>query len=163
MYVSSSALGSSPRVRGAARGQCPDGRHHGIIPARAGSSPRCARDRRRCRDHPRACGEQPSEFTIPALFAGSSPRVRGADLDGGLGVVCHGIIPARAGSSLPLRLRYLPRRDHPRACGEQYGSMRGDLLAQGSSPRVRGAVFAPDGPIGALGIIPARAGSRFRA
>ena len=132
-------MGSSPRVRGAARGQCPDGRHHGIIPARAGSSPRCARDRRRCRDHPRACGEQPSEFTIPALFAGSSPRVRGAALVADPVRRRDGIIPARAGSSFRSGWPNWCSRDHPRACGEQVPGLSSVDGTGGSSPRVRGA------------------------
>ena len=98
------ALGSSPRVRGAASRASGEVRSKRIIPARAGSS-RCSR----CVgcpswDHPRACGEQPEVVSMPLHAGGSSPRVRGAGHDKGSDASAVGIIPARAGSS-PIRIR----------------------------------------------------------
>ena len=151
--------GSSPRVRGADLDTVVSLLVDGIIPACAGSSPTTPSAPSTRWDHPRACGEQFSLRMAQLALSGSSPRVRGADLDGGLGVVCHGIIPARAGSSLPLRLRYLPRRDHPRACGEQVPYDLTGCTVRGSSPRVRGAVNLRHVRRIAGGIIPARAGS----
>ena len=52
------------------------------------------------------------------------------------------------------------KRDHPRACGEQFSSQRTTVTAAGSSPRVRGAVIIIVIPAFPVGIIPARAGSR---
>src|SRR5690606_20932080 len=75
-------VGSSPRVRGAA---CTKKAHRAadrIIPACAGSSEAAVLDAILAEDHPRVCGEQ---VRIPAHLAdwnGSSPRVRGADLEG---------------------------------------------------------------------------------
>ena len=51
-------------------------------------------------DHPRVCGEQAIQSGDKAKGQGSSPRVRGAGLDGDLGRWPRGIIPACAGSRL---------------------------------------------------------------
>ena len=156
----SSAMGSSPRVRGAVcRCVCGICRV-GIIPARAGSSTdRCAATSWR-RDHPRACGEQLSFGDNPGGGTGSSPRVRGAAGAARLAGQGHGIIPARAGSSLAETERRLDERDHPRACGEQYQLSFDHGLVVGSSPRVRGAVLVHLVGCRVNGIIPACAGSR---
>ena len=131
----------------------------GIIPARAGSRAVAVVDPSLYQDHPRACGEQMYPCQRLTELPGSSPRVRGAaehrlDQRGQ-----DGIIPARAGSSPTARTWRPARRDHPRACGEQYGTYQVERDGMGSSPRVRGAV---DGDVAAVlvpGIIPARAGS----
>ena len=69
------------------------------------------------------------------------------------------IIPADAGSTLPAPARCVDSRDHPRGCGEHYGSYRdlGQLL--GSSPRMRGAPLSVLGQDTQFRIIPADAGS----
>ena len=136
------AEGSSPRVRGAA-----DRSYPLLVPFW---------------DHPRACGEQPSPARLVLSFPGSSPRVRGAANRGELVGQYHGIIPARAGSSMESVQTARTHWDHPRACGEQLSILVYDRIYQGSSPRVRGAVDnSLRKPIG-FGIIPARAGSRFQ-
>ena len=71
------------------------------------------------RDHPRACGEQSPAMRTVETMAGSSPRVRGAELHHVVDGVGIGIIPARAGSRSDTRARWPCWRDHPRACGEQ--------------------------------------------
>ena len=53
--------------------------------------------------------------------------------------------------------------DHPRACGEQGSASKILTELSGSSPRVRGAAREIRGTGIRLGIIPARAGSRYRA
>ena len=50
--------------------------------------------------------------------------------------------------------------DHPRACGEQSNLVYRDYSNEGSSPRVRGAVFGYCQQPSLSRIIPARAGSR---
>ena len=55
-------------------------RPFGIIPARAGSSEAVLFENGHEWDHPRACGEQVNKHMKPFRLAGSSPRVRGADL-----------------------------------------------------------------------------------
>ena len=70
-------LGSSPRLRGTRRLPSTSMTGPGIIPALAGNTCRlvcCARCRR---DHPRACGEHISRGDKVAVYAGSSPRLRG--------------------------------------------------------------------------------------
>ena len=152
--------GSSPRVRGAVLCRAGSPAGPGIIPARAGSS--CGGFSRlwASRDHPRACGEQAIAAGPRAGYAGSSPRVRGAEAQPHARSDALGIIPARAGSSAHCRCGGQAARDHPRACGEQLRRKVDDFCDVGSSPRVRGAVLGRFDDIARLGIIPARAGSR---
>ena len=134
---------------------------NGIIPARAGSRISMLRALIIGRDHPRACGEQPSCAPKSTMRMGSSPRVRGAGETAGQGIDGGGIIPARAGSR-PAPWRWSSgRRDHPRACGEQVDWPAVAPRSLGSSPRVRGAVPEGHRPRQGPGIIPARAGSRI--
>ena len=97
------AQGSSPRVRGAVRGNLAYEHSAGIIPARAGSSHFCTRCANLLRDHPRACGEQDQTFKVGTSLMGSSPRVRGAGVPFGIRRRRDGIIPARAGSSFSFK------------------------------------------------------------
>ena len=90
---------------------------------------------------------------------GSSPRVRGTDEGLDDSRSRGGIIPARAGNSLTLTRHDYDRRDHPRACGEQLGVPVPAEHARGSSPRVRGTVYARVVRDQERGIIPARAGN----
>ena len=112
------------------------------------------------RDHPRVCGEQFHDVSIPLVLQGSSPRVRGTELPqyregGGLG-----IIPACAGNSLGRLSPPLPNRDHPRVCGEQAASAAFVIISPGSSPRVRGTEPTRKAIRLQSGIIPACAGNR---
>ena len=111
--------GSSPRVRGADDAVNLKARYYGIIPARAGSSNITNTNTIEWRDHPRACGEQDSWADDEGFVEGSSPRVRGAARLYDVRFICHGIIPARAGSSLHHPAHRGSMWDHPRACGEQ--------------------------------------------
>ncbi len=95
-----SLSGSSPRVRGAVGVVDMLSDVTGIIPARAGSSFFFCSGSVPSRDHPRACGEQNNGTKSYLGFSGSSPRVRGAVQDAQPLAAQHGIIPARAGSSL---------------------------------------------------------------
>ena len=151
-------LGSSPRVRG--KGFVVPGSPLviGIIPAGAGKRAPCCRRGRRPRDHPRGCGEKTAADYYRLLKTGSSPRVRGkADDWQRLGHRVW-IIPAGAGKSHPSIWAGTTSGDHPRGCGEKFGSLPARVREQGSSPRVRGkdislVVICTDG-----GIIPAGAG-----
>ena len=135
----STTMGSSPRVRGAARYRYKRNQADGIIPARAGSRLRHPGVRGNIWDHPRACGEQSFVSKRFGFGTGSSPRVRGAAHSSNVGRIAFGIIPARAGSSENVRRADEDGRDHPRACGEQLTLFRLPLPLLGSSPRVRGA------------------------
>ena len=91
--------------------------------------------------------------------AGSSPWMRGARTHRQRPERVRGIIPADAGSTLPLASRLNKDKDHPRGCGEHVTDCRTLRMGPGSSPRMRGALARNDiGPIVGR-IIPADAGS----
>ena len=89
--------GSSPLARGALPVTRDRVQPHGIIPARAGCTPRHPRSRPAPRDHPRSRGVHATLVGPGFCHTGSSPLARGAltknlKTSGGIG-----IIPARAG------------------------------------------------------------------
>ena len=136
----------------------------GIIPACAGSTACRSPVIRLEWDHPRMCGEHP--LSRPCAYAnhlsesttGSSPHVRGALVYYFLFCV-FGIIPACAGSTLPLIRLRTPCWDHPRMCGEHLSKQFASFRHRGSSPHVRGALVDGDFLEAEHGIIPACAGS----
>ena len=93
-----------------------------------------------------------------SISKGSPPRVRGREAGRSQLFNQHRITPARAGKSGGHSFPDHSQKDHPRACGEEYGVGSMYWSLGGSPPRVRGR--APcrsprwDGP----GITPARAG-----
>ena len=98
--MTSDIAGSSPRMRGAVNWEVVAGAAARIIPAHAGSSARADVQVAARGDHPRACGEQvpaPGRFLC---LLGSSPRMRGAEVQFSAVKCRSGIIPAHAGSSL---------------------------------------------------------------
>jgi len=151
--------GSSPRARGAhlPGRRCMWG--SGIIPACAGSTPGWPPSRGRRGDHPRVRGEHLMYGVLATLAEGSSPRARGALVQGDGGRGHEGIIPACAGSTARCPARVECLEDHPRVRGEHGPGHLHPGFARGSSPRARGArhglVRRPHRP----GIIPACAGS----
>ena len=154
--------GSSPRMRGAPRNISPRRRRRGIIPAYAGSTnPHlCSRDV--WRDHPRVCGEHYYESPKETGREGSSPRMRGAPRDAPVASDAVGIIPAYAGSTLGFTFELKPTGDHPRVCGEHWGTTDNDSRITGSSPRMRGVPVQQLDARRGDGIIPAYAGSTHR-
>ena len=74
-----------------------------------------------------------------AAGIGSSPRMRGAPPPACVKSGCAGIIPAYAGSTLPLQIWAVRSWDHPRVCGEHGGWAGTSRSSRGSSPRMRGA------------------------
>lgn len=111
-----------------------------VSPAYAGKSPARFSSPRRCRDHPRVCGEkrisQSDELAVEwdhprmcgeklwptcphAPNAGSPPRMRGKDRLSGKSGQPDRITPACA-EKRPARPGYAYNRgDHPRMCGEK--------------------------------------------
>ena len=152
-------LGSSPHVRGAPDQRADEQADRGIIPACAGSTTLGRRSRTSYWDHPRMCGEHISRNMTSLLTWGSSPHVRGAQHVFEVLGSTFGIIPACAGSTLPLNFVYTGIRDHPRMCGEHAYQDMSSGGVEGSSPHVRGALTATFRPVDDLGIIPACAGS----
>ena len=180
--ATSSAPGSSPRMRGAVLAKPLVRRLRGIIPAHAGSRlilrrgrqllgiiPACAGSSTatparstRSRDHPRVCGEQKLTTPRRARLSGSSPRGRGAGVLEGEHRLRRGIIPAHAGSSSRKSASSSTTRDHPRACREQEWHHTLPFGTQGSSPRMQGAAYRKPYRVPNEGIIPARAGNRLK-
>ena len=151
--------GSSPHTRGAHQRAPVWVRHQGIIPAYAGSTWRRTGRRRRCRDHPRIRGEHTDYAAEISEWKGSSPHTRGAPSWRRLVAERCGIIPAYAGSTVPIALMATAFADHPRIRGEHAlrASSQGTLL--GSSPHTRGARRLLRRGRRRQGIIPAYAGS----
>ena len=90
-----------------------------VSPAYAGKSPARFSSPRRCRDHPRMCGEKLALYNELNNHQGSPPHVRGK-------VECvidtvgmRGITPACAGKRLLAHVQAEPAGDHPRMCGEK--------------------------------------------
>ena len=97
------------------------------------------------------------------VVRGSSPHTRGALLGWAL---CRGlrrIIPAYAGSTFWVACGYPKLWDHPRIRGEHYYTPLNVWMKQGSSSHTRGARTCRKRPISSKGIIPAYAGSTYRA
>ena len=116
--VASRMAGSSPRMRGALPGPVGVGHSRRIIPADAGSTgpdtPRCTAGR----DHPRGCGEHLPDTGSEGDYWGSSPRMRGAQVEVLTVLVAGRIIPADAGSTEWRHVHRYGHQDHPRGCGE---------------------------------------------
>ena len=154
--------GSSPRVRGARGRQGRAQRVPGIIPACAGSTCPIKSNSRAAGDHPRVCGEHAAERAAAEVWAGSSPRVRGARVLLAQDLRGDGIIPACAGSTTGRATCTYQPRDHPRVCGEHPDYIDTKQKKKGSSPRVRGALTLSVASLMCSGIIPACAGSTSR-
>ena len=154
--------GSPPRVRGKVF-QCPASRvGPGITPACAGKSGGGVCLSAGGGDHPRVCGEKTRSAFASHRAAGSPPRVRGKAPAGNQQNRQGGITPACAGKSPVPSRRTLPRRDHPRVCGEKYPLLMSSSSIAGSPPRVRGKDVDAFGSVCRLGITPACAGKRSR-
>ena len=131
-------LGSSPRVRGKLAARLlfdPDTR---LIPACAGKTGIPSTLMLASPAHPRVCGENVIAFASWVLTAGSSPRVRGK-LDHRIGSRQQArLIPACAGKTEECWCIRTDMWAHPRVCGENSFIPIDQLVASGSSPRVRG-------------------------
>ena len=84
--------------------------------------------------------------------------MRGSPSDATICMALYGIIPAHAGLTICNIILHTIMWDHPRACGAHMAVGTAVLLAQGSSPRMRGSrLIRPLVDI-VIGIIPAHAG-----
>ena len=155
----SSAPGSSPRMRGAPELLELGRVGAGIIPADAGSTQKADHQQHLQKDHPRGCGEHRPSGRRQPLPEGSSPRMRGARKYKTMKLFAKGIIPADAGSTAEHDQLRSVAQDHPRGCGEHIRAPALIPLRLGSSPRMRGAQGAGFQVGDGRGIIPADAGS----
>ena len=154
-----SRMGSSPLARGTRYDMVFTPPKSGLIPARAGNTPRVPLRRAQCRAHPRSRGEHrpaPADGESPA---GSSPLARGTLARAvQIGVVC-GLIPARAGNTESGEKKAGRYGAHPRSRGEHCGTAYQEHFHWGSSPLAQGTRW--EAAVIALfaGLIPARAGN----
>ena len=154
----SGPAGSSPRGRGK--------RVHcsvlsclvGLIPARAGKTHHHSETSVRMRAHPRAGGENRNAHTHRKDSQGSSPRGRGKRSSSPTHETAAGLIPARAGKTVPQARSWSPSSAHPRAGGENNKGGDGSGTSPGSSPRGRGKLGGGGLPLLSSRLIPARAG-----
>ncbi len=93
------------------------------------------------------------------MHEGSSPHARGAPQEARQRQVRAGLIPARAGSTVPAMAAAGCARAHPRTRGEHYTQYSDFVSPSGSSPHARGARLPTPAPTRSGGLIPARAGS----
>ena len=130
----------------------------GIIPARAGFTPRVRTRPRRPRDHPRSRGVYLRYWHRAFTNEGSSPLARGLRRHHGSHPGADGIIPARAGftSSEPSPCSVRP--DHPRSRGVYRDTVVPAPAERGSSPLARGLPPRRGVYASFRRIIPARAG-----
>ena len=120
-------VGSSPLARGLPTNTDVTQRYPGIIPARAGFTPRGPRGPSLPGDHPRSRGVYNPcrhEFTMED---GSSPLARGLLISAWRPCVRSRIIPARAGFTDESRWRHSRVRDHPRSRGVYHRISQDDI------------------------------------
>ena len=150
--------GSSPRVRGKpppTPGLWPG---RGLIPACAGKTTSNHWRARSSPAHPRVCGENRRAFSHRLKREGSSPRVRGKRLALVEPVHPGRLIPACAGKTPGSSKSPHEASAHPRVCGENVREVSLTAIPAGSSPRVRGKLFAVFCEVFTIGLIPACAG-----
>ena len=150
--------GSSPLARGLQARLLRDGFFGGIIPARAGFTVGFPSLRVLSGDHPRSRGVYGRAAAQGASNPGSSPLARGLPVGCAGAGHAVGIIPARAGFTVPPHHRGPVLQDHPRSRGVYFGSIRCMTPAPGSSPLARGLRAAAQRLDESGRIIPARAG-----
>ena len=129
-----------------------------IIPARAGFTPAGMVSNGASMDQPRSRGVYHLAGKVQGHEGGSSPLARGLPQFLDLEPESLGIIPARAGFTRAWPRGPSASRDHPRSRGVYPTHFPYTPHPPGSSPLARGLPQVDSRGIGALGIIPARAG-----
>ena len=134
--------GSSPRVRGTLTRAKSERASKRFIPACAGNTDCWVGKIVGAAVHPRVCGEHCRCLWQIAISYGSSPRVRGTLDDQVLPFLWSRFIPACAGNTCTCHSPTTSRSVHPRVCGEHKNRFKRTELQTGSSPRVRGTLYA---------------------
>ena len=127
-----------PRMRGKISRVRDDLARVGITPAYAGKSRAKKAVAAVRRDHPRVCGEKPSQKGCGSCPAGSPPHMRGKAHILYCSLVCSRITPAYAGKRFRKSICGKSARDHPRICGEKSFSVPCAKISRGSPPHMRG-------------------------
>ena len=154
--------GSPPRMRGKHTDAMALNIHDRITPAHAGKTQHCLICPFVSWDHPRACGENLSALFLMTACTGSPPRMRGK-LYRAAGIAeKYRITPAHAGKTLRRTVRRPFAKDHPRACGENFNTLRKTVTDVGSPPRMRGKLSFESALSEIVGITPAHAGKTLR-
>ena len=161
-FMSSPAVGSSPRLRGTPIVWSPAPLDFRFIPAPAGNSLAFVPSTDAVTVHPRACGELIIGLRRGCGLTGSSPRLRGTRPCGCRQGGSFRFIPAPAGNSVKPVPDSFHRTVHPRACGELAIRESIHRAICGSSPRLRGTLkpSRPDRNVDRF--IPAPAGNSDR-
>ena len=154
--------GSSPLARGTQDGPPPGPCRAGLIPARAGNTCCLELIMHLSWAHPRSRGEHVISGYGSSNPEGSSPLARGTHHAAKVNDGIKGLIPARAGNTLPPRLMKRSMRAHPRSRGEHLVGMVLAVIIGGSSPLARGTLGVLRCERRATGLIPARAGNTTR-
>ncbi len=150
--------GASPRVRGRPTGGPARTPGRGSIPAGAGPTRPGARRRLTAQEHPRGCGADIRQLSIPGGTRGASPRVRGRPWSPRSSAAAERSIPAGAGPTSSGPHREVRAAEHPRGCGADDSSNDDSSEVTGASPRVRGRLQEVAEALGVVGSIPAGAG-----
>ena len=151
-------LGSSPLARGLQPGHRVSYAALGIIPARAGFTPRSPARDGAGTDHPRSRGVYAAAVVPAAQEWGSSPLARGLLDDHAHVPDPARIIPARAGFTSSSGTGRTTTTDHPRSRGVYQFQHPFVFKSLGSSPLARGLRDQGGPDRHGTGIIPARAG-----
>ena len=136
-------FGSSPRVRGTPAIRLLVQAVGRFIPACAGNSCQHSASASSVSVHPRVCGELCTPASSAQGDTGSSPRVRGTRRTSSATRPDCRFIPACAGNSPCRGCRVPAATVHPRVCGELKRMASAAVIADGSSPRVRGTPPRP--------------------
>ena len=151
--------GSSPLARGTPVCQLCAELVQGLIPARAGNTPRLQAALDAIRAHPRSRGEHNVSGVDKPNGWGSSPLARGTRLGCKVSGGSFGLIPARAGNTARAKGDKSENGAHPRSRGEHSIAPVFDTVRVGSSPLARGTRSQPVPDGITHGLIPARAGN----
>ena len=152
------SIGSSPLARGLRSVTSVDYGARRIIPARAGFTMVVGSRGTGKTDHPRSRGVYEQRSLRSATMRGSSPLARGLHEAELVKRDPFGIIPARAGFTLPHAFQGRGRWDHPRSRGVYILFDSTKSRNTGSSPLARGLRLLLCLDRSPYGIIPARAG-----
>ena len=150
--------GSSPLARGLLCHTSSCRLNMGIIPARAGFTPRKRIAPSERPDHPRSRGVYRMRWPFAVQIRGSSPLARGLRSIISRGREPHRIIPARAGFTISPVNWSKDSPDHPRSRGVYLEEDSGFVTFLGSSPLARGLLRIRERVQMRSRIIPARAG-----